>query len=92
MGLLGANILSQFGAQVFVVDLIGIAVLREFNVLITAILLAGRSSSSFAAEIGAMKMKQEIESNNIRAGNIKRQIQQLKLNLQGFETELIALG
>ena len=58
LGLLGANILSQFGAQVFVVDLIGIAVLREFNVVITAILLAGRSASSFAAEIGAMKMKQ----------------------------------
>jgi phospholipid/cholesterol/gamma-HCH transport system permease protein len=62
LGLLGANILSQFGAQVFVVDLIGIAVLREFNVLITAVLLAGRSASSFAAEIGAMKMKQEIDA------------------------------
>ena len=62
LGLLGANILSQFGAQVFVVDLIGIAVLREFNVVITAILLAGRSASSFAAEIGAMKMKQEIDA------------------------------
>jgi phospholipid/cholesterol/gamma-HCH transport system permease protein len=62
VGLLGANILSQFGAQVFVVDLIGISVLREFNVLITAILLAGRSASAFAAEIGAMKMKQEIDA------------------------------
>jgi phospholipid/cholesterol/gamma-HCH transport system permease protein len=62
LGLLGSNILSQFGAQVFVVDLIGIAVLREFNVLITAILLAGRSASSFAAEIGALKMKQEIDA------------------------------
>lgn len=62
LGLLGASILSQFGAQVFVVDLIGIAVLREFCVLITAILLAGRSASAFAAEIGAMKMKQEIDA------------------------------
>jgi len=62
VGLLGANILQQFGAQVFVVELIGIAVLREFNVLITALLLAGRSASSFAAEIGAMKMNQEIDA------------------------------
>ena len=62
VALLGANILSDFGAQVFVVDLIGIAVLREFNVLVTALLLAGRSASAFAAEIGAMKMKQEIDA------------------------------
>ena len=62
VGLLGANLLRQFGAQVFAVELIGIAVLREFNVLITALLLAGRSASSFAAEIGAMKMNQEIDA------------------------------
>jgi phospholipid/cholesterol/gamma-HCH transport system permease protein len=69
LGLLGANILTQFGAQVFVVDLIGIAVLREFCVLITAILLAGRSASSFAAEIGAMKMKQEIDAMQVLGVN-----------------------
>lgn len=69
LGLLGASILSQFGAQVFVVDLIGIAVLREFCVLITAILLAGRSASSFAAEIGAMKMKQEIDAMQVLGVN-----------------------
>ena len=62
VGLLGANMLSNFGAQVFAVDLIGIAVLREFNILITALLLAGRSGSAFAAEIGAMKMNQEIDA------------------------------
>jgi len=62
VGLLGANLLSQFGAQVFAVELIGISVLREFNVLITALLLAGRSASSFAAEIGAMKMNQEVDA------------------------------
>jgi phospholipid/cholesterol/gamma-HCH transport system permease protein len=65
VGLLGANLLSQFGAQVFAVELIGIAVLREFNVLITALLLAGRSASSFAAEIGAMKMNQEIDAMSV---------------------------
>ena len=59
---LGANELQQFGAQVFVVELVGIAILREFNIVITAVLLAGRSASSFAAEIGAMKMNQEIDA------------------------------
>ncbi len=59
---IGANMLSDFGAQVFTVELIGIAVLREFAVVITAVLLAGRSASSFAAEIGAMKMNQEIDA------------------------------
>ncbi len=59
---IGANMLSDFGAQVFTVELIGISVLREFGVIITAILLAGRSASSFAAEIGAMKMNQEIDA------------------------------
>jgi phospholipid/cholesterol/gamma-HCH transport system permease protein len=62
VGLLGANLLRQFGAQVFAVELIGISVLREFNVLITALLLAGRSASAFAAEIGSMKMNQEIDA------------------------------
>ncbi|WP_421932150.1 MlaE family lipid ABC transporter permease subunit [Phenylobacterium sp.] len=62
VGLLGANMLRQFGAEVFAVELIGIAVTREFNILITAILLAGRSASSFAAEIGSMKMSQEIDA------------------------------
>ena len=59
---LGATLLAQFGAAVFTVELVGIGVLREFGVLITAIILAGRSASSFAAEIGAMKMNQEIDA------------------------------
>ena len=62
VALLGANLLTEFGAQVFSVELIGVSVLREFNILITAILLAGRSASSFAAEIGSMKMNQEIDA------------------------------
>lgn len=62
VALLGANMLRQFGAEVFVVELIGIAVLREFNIIITAILLAGRSASSFAAELGSMKMNQEVDA------------------------------
>lgn len=62
VGFLGADQLSRFGAQVFAVDLIGIAVMREFNVVITSVLLAGRSASSFAAELGAMKMNQEVDA------------------------------
>ena len=62
LALLGINQLRQFGAEVFTVELIGIAVLREFGIVITAVLLAGRSASSFAAEIGSMKMNQEIDA------------------------------
>ena len=59
---LGANLLAQFGASIFSVELVGIGVLREFGVLVTAIILAGRSASSFAAELGAMKMNQEVDA------------------------------
>jgi phospholipid/cholesterol/gamma-HCH transport system permease protein len=59
---LGADQLQRFGAKVFAVELIAISVLREFNVVITAVLLAGRSASAFAAEVGSMKMNQEIDA------------------------------
>jgi phospholipid/cholesterol/gamma-HCH transport system permease protein len=59
---MGANILAQFGASVFTVELVGISVLREFGVLITAIILAGRSDSAFTAQIGAMRMQQEVDA------------------------------
>ena len=59
---LGVDLLAQFGAQVFSVELVGIGVLREFGLLVTAIILAGRSASSFAAEIGAMRMNQEVDA------------------------------
>ena len=62
IGFLGEDLLQQFGAQVYSVELIGIGVLREFGVLVTALILAGRSASSFAAEIGAMKMNQEVDA------------------------------
>jgi len=59
---MGANLLAAFGASIFMVDLVGFAVLRELAVIITAILLAGRSDSAFTASIGAMKMRQEIDA------------------------------
>jgi phospholipid/cholesterol/gamma-HCH transport system permease protein len=62
LGFLGDDLLQQFGAQIYSVELIGIGVLRLFAVLITAVILAGRSASSFAAEIGAMKMNQEVDA------------------------------
>ncbi len=54
--------LVQFGATPFVVDLIGILVLRELGVLLTSIMVAGRSGSAFTAEIGSMKMREEIDA------------------------------
>lgn len=54
--------LRYFGADVYVVDLVGILVLRELGVLLTAIMLAGRSGSAYTAEIGSMKMREEIDA------------------------------
>lgn len=54
--------LRNFGADVFVVDLVGILVLRELGVLLTAIMIAGRSGSAYTAEIGSMKMREEIDA------------------------------
>ncbi|MFI5013364.1 MAG: MlaE family lipid ABC transporter permease subunit [Hyphomicrobiales bacterium] len=54
--------LRRFGAEDFVVDLVGILTLRELGVLLTAIMVAGRSGSSFTAELGAMKMREEIDA------------------------------
>jgi phospholipid/cholesterol/gamma-HCH transport system permease protein len=54
--------LGQFGAQIFVANLIGLAILRELGPLMTAIVLAGRSGSAFAAELGTMKVREEIDA------------------------------
>jgi phospholipid/cholesterol/gamma-HCH transport system permease protein len=54
--------LRQFGAEVFVVDLIAVSVLRELGILLTAIIVAGRSGSAFTAAIGSMKVREEIDA------------------------------
>ena len=59
---LSAQQLRQFGAEIFTVDLVAIAVLREMGVLLTAIIVAGRSGSAFAAEIGVMRLNEEIDA------------------------------
>ena len=58
----GADQLRQFGAEVFVVDLIAISILRELGILLTAIIVAGRSASAFTAAIGSMKMREEVDA------------------------------
>ena len=59
---IGATTLADFGATIFVVELVGISMLREFGVILTAIILAGRTNSAFTAQIGAMRMRQEVDA------------------------------
>ncbi|MEN8235998.1 MAG: MlaE family lipid ABC transporter permease subunit [Pseudomonadota bacterium] len=54
--------LRRFGAEIFAVDLLAISMLREIGILITAIVIAGRSGSAFTAQIGTMKLNQEIDA------------------------------
>ena len=56
--------MQRFGAQIFVIDLISISVVRELGPLITAIILAGRTGSAFAAELGTMKVNEELNALN----------------------------
>ncbi len=58
----GSQQLLKFGAQIFVVDLIAISVLREIAILLTAIVVAGRSGSAFTAQIGSMNVNEEVDA------------------------------
>jgi phospholipid/cholesterol/gamma-HCH transport system permease protein len=58
----GADQLARFGAQIFTINMVGISVLREMGILLTAIVVAGRSGSAFTAEIGAMQVNEEVEA------------------------------
>jgi phospholipid/cholesterol/gamma-HCH transport system permease protein len=58
----GADQLRHYGANIFVVDLVGYAMLREFAPLISAIIIAGRSGSSYAAQLGTMVVSEEIDA------------------------------
>lgn len=59
---LGATVLADFGASIYTVDLVAFSFLREFGVLLTAILMAGRTASAFTAQIGSMKANEEIDA------------------------------
>jgi phospholipid/cholesterol/gamma-HCH transport system permease protein len=58
----GAGQLRQYGANIFVADLVGLSILREFAPLFTAIIIAGRSGSAYAAQIGTMAVTEEIDA------------------------------
>jgi phospholipid/cholesterol/gamma-HCH transport system permease protein len=58
----GADQLRRYGANIFVADLVGLSMLREFAPLMTAIIIAGRSGSAYAAQIGTMSVTQEIDA------------------------------
>lgn len=62
VALVGSTVLATYGATIFVVELVGFSFLREFGVLLTAIVVAGRSASAFTAQIGAMKAREEIDA------------------------------
>jgi phospholipid/cholesterol/gamma-HCH transport system permease protein len=59
---IGAQQLRPFGAEIFTVDLVAIGVLRELGVLLTAIMVAGRTGSAYAAELGVMKLNDEVDA------------------------------
>jgi len=59
---LGATVLNNFGASIYTVDLVAYSFMREFGVLLTAIMLAGRTASAFTAQLGSMKANQELDA------------------------------
>jgi phospholipid/cholesterol/gamma-HCH transport system permease protein len=66
----GSDQLRQFGAELFTVNLLGVGVLRELGGLMAAIIAAGRSGSAFAAQIGAMKLSEEIDAIEVTGFNV----------------------
>jgi phospholipid/cholesterol/gamma-HCH transport system permease protein len=62
LAFVGAIQLQQFGAEIYVADLVGIAMVRDISALITGIVMAGRSGAAYAAEIGSMQVNEEIDA------------------------------
>jgi phospholipid/cholesterol/gamma-HCH transport system permease protein len=62
LAFVGAIQLQQFGASIYVADLVGIAMVREMGAMMTAIVMAGRTGASYAAQLGSMKVSQEIDA------------------------------
>jgi len=58
----GADQLRQFGAEIFTVNLVGVSVLREMGILLTSIIVAGRTGSAFTAQIGTMQVNEEVDA------------------------------
>ncbi len=62
LGYIGAMQLEKFGAEIFIGDMVGVAITREIAAIITAIIMAGRSGAAFAAQLGTMKVNEEIDA------------------------------
>ena len=62
MAFQGAVLMAQFGAEIYIADFVGMSITRELGPLITAIIVAGRTGSAFAAELGTMKVNEEIDA------------------------------
>jgi phospholipid/cholesterol/gamma-HCH transport system permease protein len=62
LAFIGAVQLQRFGAQIYVADLVGIAIVREMGAVMTGIIMAGRTGAAFAAQLGTMKVTQEIDA------------------------------
>ncbi len=61
----GSGQLRRFGAEIYTINMVAVSVLREMGVLLTAIMIAGRSGSAFTAEIGVMKVNEEVDAMRI---------------------------
>lgn len=70
----GASQLERFGAQIFVVDMVSIAIVREMGALLAAIMVAGRSGSAFAAALGTMKLNEEVDAMQVMGLNPTRML------------------
>jgi len=70
----GASQLERFGAQVFVVDMVSISIVREMGALLAAVMVAGRSGSAFAAALGTMKLNEEVDAMQVMGLNPTRQL------------------
>jgi phospholipid/cholesterol/gamma-HCH transport system permease protein len=95
----GANQLKRFGAEVFTVDLLAVSVLREIGILLTSIVVAGRSGSAFTAQIGYMQLNQEIDAMRVMSLDpvvylvLPRMIAlMIALPLLGFFSDIVALA
>jgi phospholipid/cholesterol/gamma-HCH transport system permease protein len=70
----GASQLERFGAQIFVVDMVSIAIVREMGGLLAAVMVAGRSGSAFAAALGTMKLNEEVDAMQVMGLNPTHQL------------------
>lgn len=83
--------LRQFGANIFVADLVSLALTRELGPLMTAIILAGRSAAAFAAEIGTMKVNEEVDALTVMGFNVTEFLIMPKVNALALSGPLLTL-